>query len=67
MRSILGKARATRLEGSFGNEKNHYLLGKIKAWSKTTEIAWIFFGILTSNAVTIAKRRTGSKAEKKAA
>ena len=67
MRSILGRARATRLEGSFGNEKNHYLLSKIKAWSKTSEIAWIFFGILTSNAVTITKRRTGSKAEKKAA
>lgn len=67
MRSILGKVRSTRLEGSFGNEKNHYLLNKIKARTKHTEIAWIFFGILTSNAVTITKRRTKASAGKKAA
>jgi transposase, IS5 family len=67
MRSILGKARSTRLEGSFGNEKNHYLLNKIKARTKDNEIAWIFFGMLTSNAVTITKRRTKSKESKKAA
>jgi len=52
----LGKARATLLEGSFGNEKNHYLLRKIKARVKATEIAWIFFGIHTANAVKIANR-----------
>ncbi len=56
LRSTLGKARATLLEGSFGNEKNHYLLRKIKARTKTTEIAWIFFGIHTANAVKIANR-----------
>lgn len=67
MRSILGKARATRLEGSFGNEKNHYLLNKIRARTKLTEIIWIFFGMMTSNAVTITKRRTKSTAQKKAA
>ena len=67
MRTILGKARSTTLEGSFGNEKNHYLLNKIKARTKLTEIAWIFFGMLTSNTVTITKRRTKSSALKKAA
>ena len=29
MRSVLDKERGTRLEGSFGNEKNHYLLHKV--------------------------------------
>lgn len=67
MRTILGKARSTTLEGSFGNEKNHYLLNKIKARTMMTEIAWIFFGMFTSNAVTITKRRTKSTALKKAA
>jgi IS5 family transposase len=67
MRTILGKARSTTLEGSFGNEKNHYLLNKIKARTMTTEVAWIFFGMFTSNAVTITKRRTKSIALKKAA
>ena len=67
MRSILGKARSTILEGSFGNEKNHYLLNKIRARTMMTEMAWIFFGMFASNAVAITKRRTKSTALKKAA
>lgn len=56
LRKLIGKIRATRLEGSFGNKKNHYLLGRIKARNKFTEMAWIFFGNLTANAINIAKR-----------
>ena len=56
MRSILGKARATRLEGSFGNEKNHYLLHKVKARTQPTEVFWIFFGIHAANALLIGRR-----------
>lgn len=56
LRKLIGKHRATRLEGSFGNKKNHYLLGRIKAKNKFTEMAWIFFGNLTANAINIAKR-----------
>ena len=56
MRSALSVIRATVLEGSFGNEKNHYLLGKIKARTQATEIAWIFFGMMTANASIISKR-----------
>ena len=56
MRSTLSVVRATVLEGSFGNEKNHYLLGKIKARTQATEIAWIFFGMMTANASIISKR-----------
>ncbi|GHT70755.1 DDE transposase [Bacteroidia bacterium] len=51
MRSMLSKERSTRLEGSFGTEKEHYNLRKIKARTKETEILWIFFGIHTANAV----------------
>jgi hypothetical protein len=67
MRSILGKARSTRLEGSFGNEKQYYLLDKIKGRTQQTEVAWIFFGMMCSNAVKIAKRRSKSKSLSKAA
>jgi hypothetical protein len=56
MRSALSTVRATVLEGSFGNEKNHYLLAKIKARTQPTEIAWIFFGMMTANASIITKR-----------
>ena len=56
MRSILGKIRSTVMEGSFGNEKNHYHMNKIKARTEDNERAWIFFGLLTCNAMQIAKR-----------
>jgi hypothetical protein len=55
MRSVLSTVRATVLEGSFGNEKNHYLLNKVRARTQSSEIAWIFFGMLTANA-SISKR-----------
>jgi hypothetical protein len=56
MRSTLSTIRATVLEGSFGNEKKHYMLDKVKATTKATEITWIFFGIMTANASTVSKR-----------
>ena len=54
--SELRKERATRMEGSFGTEKEHYGLKKIKARTKQNEILWVFFGVHTANAVRIAKR-----------
>jgi transposase, IS5 family len=56
MRSILGKIRSTVLEGSFGNEKNHYQLDKVKAKTQGNEQAWIFFSLLTCNAKQMANR-----------
>jgi hypothetical protein len=56
LRKALNIARGTILEGSFGNEKNHYLLQKIPARNQVTETAWIFFGIFTANAVRMAER-----------
>lgn len=51
LRNKLSKERATRLEGSFGTQKQHYLLARIKARNRKSEILWIFFGIHTANAV----------------
>ena len=56
LRRTLNIARGTILEGSFGNEKNHYFLQKIPARNDITETCWIFFGIFTSNAVRMADR-----------
>jgi transposase, IS5 family len=67
IRKTLNLARGTILEGSFGNEKNHYLLQKIPARNQTTETCWIFFGIFTSNAVRIAGRIAASQPKARAA
>lgn len=64
IKAVLNKERATRLEGSFGNEKEHYLLAKNKARSPDNEQVWLFFGVHTANAVLIAKRR--QKAQRQA-
>lgn len=62
----LRKERATRMEGSFGTEKEYYGLQRIKARIKATEILWIFFGVHTANAVKIAKRLAVSQVERMA-
>jgi hypothetical protein len=62
----LRKERASRMEGSFGTEKEHYGLQKIKARTQLNEILWIFFGVHTANAVKIAKRLAVSRVEKMA-
>lgn len=67
LRKTLNVARATILEGSFGNEKCHYHLQKIPARNQITETCWIFFGIFASNAVRIAKRIAISQQHTRAA
>lgn len=70
VRRILGNVRATSMEGSFGNQKQHYDLGHIAARNGRSEILQIFFGIHMANAATLAARkiaaqegrRTGRKA-----
>jgi hypothetical protein len=66
MRSALSVVRSTVLEGSFGNEIAHYLLDKVKAKTQPTEIAWIFFGMLTANASIIANRIADTQKQKRA-
>ncbi len=61
---MITRQRASALEGSFGTDKEHFLLNRIKARSELTERLWIFFGIHTSNALKIGKRmaQTAEKA-----
>lgn len=56
VRQELARVRATSMEGSFGTQKEHYDLKRVKARTKLTEILYIFFGIHTANVVQLAKR-----------
>ena len=57
IRKAINIERATRMEGAFGTQKNHYSLDKIKARTEKNELLWIFFGIHTANAVEISRRK----------
>lgn len=59
---MITKERASRLEGSFGTDKAYFLLNKIKARTKETEILWIFIGIHTSNTLKIGRRMSNAAA-----
>jgi len=52
----LRKERATRMEGSFGTEKEYYGLKRIKAKTQKNEELVIFIGVHTANALKIAHR-----------
>ena len=56
VRQELARVRATAMEGSFGTQKEHYDLRRVKARKKETEILYIFFGIHTANVVQLAER-----------
>ena len=56
VRQELARVRATAMEGSFGTQKEHYAMRRIKARKKQTEILYIFFGIHTANVVHLAAR-----------
>jgi hypothetical protein len=60
------KERASRLEGSFGKDKEYYHLKRIRARTKATEVLWIFFGIHTGNALEIGRRMAATAQEKAA-
>jgi len=62
MQKILSTARATRMEGSFGNEKNQYGLDRIRARTELTEILWIYFGVHTANASKMANKKENQSA-----
>lgn len=44
------------MEGSFGTQKEHYDIKRVKARTKLTEFLYIFFGVDTANVVQFAKR-----------
>lgn len=52
----LARVRTTAMEGSFGTQKEHYDLRRVKARTKRTEILYIFFGIHTANVVQLTDR-----------
>ena len=56
VRQELARVRATAMEGSFGTQKEHYDLKRVKARTEKTEILYIFFGIHTANVVQLADR-----------
>lgn len=53
---IIGNLRTTVMEGSFGNQKLHYGVGRIAARNQFSETLLIFFGIHMANAVALATR-----------
>jgi len=56
VRQELARVRATSMEGSFGTQKQHYSMSRIKARKKETEILYIFFGIHAANVAILADR-----------
>ena len=63
----LNKERASRMEGSFGTEKEHYSLHKVKAKNQANEMLWIFFGVHTANTVRIVKKMQSKELNQKVA
>ena len=65
-RKIIGNLRATVMEGSFGNQKQHYRLGCIKARNMFSERLLLFFGIHTADAAILAAREMARSVKKAA-
>ena len=63
IRNGLARVRATRMEGSFGTQKEHYGLKCIKARTRLTEIPYIFFGIHTANIVQLVRREASERVQ----
>ena len=63
LKKQLDNVRSTHLEGAFGNHKNHYGLRKVKALKESTERVWVFFGVMSANAVLITKRKLSKTRE----
>lgn len=64
--TVLNRERATRMEGSFGTEKEHYGLKRIRARIQLNEMLWVFFGIHTANLVRLANRMKENQKQKAA-
>lgn len=64
-RRIIGNLRATVMEGSFGNQKQHYGVGRIFARNRHSEVLQLFFGIHMANAATLAARQLAAQMKEK--
>jgi transposase, IS5 family len=66
-RAALNRVRSTAMEGSFGNQKLHYNLLKVKAKKEKTEILWVVISIWAESAVKISNIREAKAKEAKKA
>lgn len=64
-RRIIGKLRATGMEGSFGNQKQHFGVGTIAARNRHSETLLLFFSIHMANAATLAARHPAAELSSK--
>lgn len=64
-RRIIGNLRATVMEGSFGNQKQHYGVGRIAARNRHSETLLLFFGIHMANVATLAARQLAAEIKSK--
>lgn len=53
------------MEGSFGNQKQHYGVGRIAARNAKSETLLLFFGIHMANAATLAARKIAKEEKEK--
>lgn len=49
------------MEGSYGNQKLHYGVGRIAARNRHSETLQLFFGIHMANAATLAARKLAAE------
>ena len=54
---LIANQRATVMEGSFGDHKTHYGTNRIKVKGEENERLFVFFAVMTANAVKISKRK----------
>ena len=64
-RRIIGTLRSTAMEGSFGNQKQHYSVGRIAARNSRSETLLLFFGIHMANAATLTARQLAIEEKEK--
>ena len=58
-------ASSTVMEGSFGNQKQHYNVGRIAARNSRSETLLLFFGIQCANAAILAARQLAIEEKRK--
>ena len=61
-RSLIARARATQMEGAFGNAKNHAGLQKLRAKTAQGEILCIYFSVWTANLQALASKQRRRRA-----
>ena len=63
--NVDGTLRSTVMEGSFGNQKQHYDVGSITARNSRSEKLLLFFGIQCTNTAILAARQLAIEEQQK--